>query len=52
MNYYIIAKDENIRKIMREMTDMADDCNKLQQILEIVVTLRSVIIMFIHSYFN
>lgn len=36
----ISAKDENLRKIMREIDHLTEDCSKLQQILDVVVTLR------------
>lgn len=35
-----LAKDEHIRKIIREIEHLTDDCNKLQQILEVVISLR------------
>lgn len=38
--FFFAAKDENIRKIMREIEHLTDDCNKLQQILEVVISLR------------
>lgn len=34
------AKDENVRKIMREIEYLTEDCTKLQQILDIAMSLR------------
>lgn len=34
------AKDENVRKIMREIEYLTEDCTKLQQILDIALSLR------------
>lgn len=34
------AKDENVRKIMREIEYLTEDCTKLQQILDITLSLR------------
>lgn len=36
----IIAKDENVRRIMKEIEQLTEDCNKLQQISELTVSLR------------
>lgn len=36
----ITAKDENVRKIMREIEHLTEDCTKLQQILDIILSLR------------
>lgn len=35
-----IAKDENIKRIMTEIENLAEDCNKLQQITEITASLK------------
>lgn len=40
MNLFFIAKDENVRKIMREIEHLTEDCTKLQQILDIALSLR------------
>lgn len=34
------AKDENIKRIVSEIETLAEDCNKLQQITDITVTLK------------
>lgn len=36
----ISAKDESVRKIMSEIDQLVDDCNKIQQISKIVSSLR------------
>jgi len=35
-----VAKDENIKRIVSEIETLAEDCNKLQQITDITVTLK------------
>ncbi|XP_063700137.1 rho guanine nucleotide exchange factor 17 [Culicoides brevitarsis] len=34
------SKDENVRRIMKEIEQLTEDCNKLQQISELTVSLR------------
>lgn len=36
----ILAKDENIRRMINEIENLTEDSNKLQQILDLVSTLR------------
>lgn len=36
----ISAKDENVRKIIKEIENLSDDYNKLQQVFDIVSNLR------------
>ncbi|XP_031626312.1 uncharacterized protein LOC116342734 [Contarinia nasturtii] len=36
----IKAKDENVRKIMKEIEHLTEDCTKLQQVLDITLSLR------------
>lgn len=40
------AKDENVRKIMREIEHLTEDCTKLQQILDITLSLRLVFSLY------
>lgn len=37
---FFIAKDENIRRMINEIENLTEDSNKLQQILDLVSTLR------------
>lgn len=37
---FVSAKDENIRKMIKEIENLTEDSQKLQQILEVIVTLR------------
>lgn len=46
---YPLAKDENVRKIMREIEYLTEDCTKLQQMIDIAVTLRLVLNYFFIS---
>lgn len=39
---FFAAKDENVRKIMREIENLTEDCTKLQQMLDITLSLRLV----------
>ncbi|XP_037942979.1 uncharacterized protein LOC119675833 isoform X2 [Teleopsis dalmanni] len=34
------TKDENLKRIMNEIENLAEDCNKLQQIMDITITLK------------
>lgn len=36
----VAAKDESLRKIMKEIEYLTDDSNKLQQILDVIMTMR------------
>lgn len=45
---YPLAKDENVRKIMREIEYLTEDCTKLQQMIDIAVTLRLVLNYFFY----
>lgn len=38
--YFFAAKDESLRKIMKEIEHLTEDSNKLQQILDVIVTMR------------
>lgn len=48
MFIYPLAKDENVRKIMREIEYLTEDCTKLQQMIDIAVTLRLVLNYFFY----
>lgn len=37
---FILAKDENVRRIMKEIEHLSEDCSKLQQLLELSSSLR------------
>lgn len=39
-NYFFVAKDENVRRIMREIEILSEDSSKIQQISEISSNLR------------
>lgn len=39
-DFLILAKDENVRRIMKEIEHLSDDCNKLQQIWDLTANLR------------
>lgn len=40
MCLFTVAKDENIQRIMTEIENLAEDCNKLQQIADITASLK------------
>lgn len=40
MAFHSIAKDENVRRIMKEIEHLSEDSSKLQQMLDLAATLR------------
>lgn len=38
--HFFTAKDENVRKLMKEIETLSIDCSKLQQMLDIATTLK------------
>ena len=39
-SFHFAAKDENVRRIMKEIEHLSDDSSKLQQMLDLSATLR------------